>query len=56
VVLALDDPALEAALEQVALAVVAAVEPDRVQAVQPLHPSRELRLRRLDQEVEVVVE
>jgi hypothetical protein len=37
-------------------AVVAAVEANRVQAVQPLHAPGELGLRRLDQEVEVVVE
>jgi hypothetical protein len=40
----------------VAGAVVAAVEADRVQAVQALHAARKLGLRRLDQEVEVVVE
>jgi hypothetical protein len=40
----------------VADAVVASVEADRVQAVEPLHPRRELRLRRLDEEMEVVVE
>jgi hypothetical protein len=35
---------------------VAAVEPHRVDAVQALHPARQLGLRRLDEEVEVVVE
>jgi hypothetical protein len=39
-----------------AAAVVATVEAHRVQAVQALHPRRELRLRRLDEQVEVVVE
>jgi hypothetical protein len=39
-----------------ALAVVAAVEADRMQAVQPLHPGRQLRLVRVDEQVEVVVE
>jgi hypothetical protein len=38
------------------LAVVASVETDRMQAVQPLHPRRQLRLVRVDEEVEVVVE
>jgi hypothetical protein len=37
-------------------AVEATVEAHRVQAVQALHPAGELGLRRLDQEVEVVVE
>jgi hypothetical protein len=56
VLLLLDDAALEAALEEVADAVVAAVEPDRVEAVQPLHAGRQLRLCRVDEDVEVVVE
>jgi hypothetical protein len=47
---------VEAALEEVAGARVPAVEPHRVNAVQPLHPARQLRLRRLDEQVEVVVE
>ena len=37
-------------------AVVAAVEPDRMQGVQALHSARELGLRRLHEEMEVVVE
>jgi len=53
---ALDDPCLEASLEEMPAALVAAVEPHRVDGVQALHPLRELGLRRLDQEVEVVVE
>jgi hypothetical protein len=47
---------LEAALEEMPAPVVAAVEAHRVEAVQPLHAPRELGLRRLDQDVEVVVE
>ena len=39
-----------------ATAGVAPVEAHGVDAVQPLHPARELGLRRLDEEVEVVVE
>jgi hypothetical protein len=54
--LVLDHAAFEAALEEMALAVVAAVEADRVQAIQPLHPRGQLRLVRVDEEVEVVVE
>jgi hypothetical protein len=37
-------------------AVVASVEADGVKAVQPLHPFRERRSPRLDEEMEVVVE
>jgi hypothetical protein len=51
-----DHAGLEAALEEVSGAVVAAVEAHRVQSVQALHPARELGLRGLDQQVEVVVE
>ena len=53
---ALDHAGLEAALEEMSAAGVAAVEPHRVEAVQPLHPARELGLGRLDQQMEVVVE
>jgi hypothetical protein len=56
VALVRDHAGLEAALEEMPGAVVPAVEADRVQAVQPLHAARELGLRRLDQQVEVVVE
>jgi hypothetical protein len=56
VALVRDHTRLEAVLEEVAVADVAAVEAHGVEAVQPLHPPRELRLRRLDQDVEVVVE
>jgi hypothetical protein len=49
-----DETRLEPALEQVADASVACVEPGRVEAVQPLHPLRERRLAALDQQVEVV--
>jgi len=56
VVVAGQHPRVEAALEEMAGAGVAAVEPHRVDAVQALHPARELGLRRLDEQVEVVVE
>jgi hypothetical protein len=56
VVVAGEHPRVEAALEEMPGAGVAAVEPDRVEAVQALHPARELGLRRLDEQVEVVVE
>ena len=56
VALVRDHARLEPALEEMAAAVVAAVEAHRVEAVQPLHAPRELGLRRLDQQVEVVVE
>jgi hypothetical protein len=56
VVVARDHARVEAALEEVARAGVAAVEPHRVDAVQALQPARELRLRRLDEEMKVVVE
>jgi hypothetical protein len=53
---ALDHPRLEAALKEVAAARVAPVESHRVDPVQSLHPAGELGLRRLDEQVEVVVE
>ena len=53
---ALEHARVEAALEEVAGAGVAAVEPHRVDAVEALHAARELGLRRLDEQVEVVVE
>jgi hypothetical protein len=53
---ALDDACFEASLEEMTTALVAAVEPHRVDGVQALHSLRELGLRRLDQDVEVVVE
>jgi hypothetical protein len=56
VTLVLDDAALEAPLEEVAHALVAAVEPHRVDTVQAPHPLRELGLGRVDEQVEVVVE
>jgi hypothetical protein len=40
----------------VALPVVAPVEADRVEAVQALHPGRELGLAGVDEQVEVVAE
>ena len=54
--IAFDYEALEAALKEVSDAGVAPVEADRVQAVEPLHPGRELGLGRLDEQMEVVVE
>ena len=51
-----DHAGLEPALEEVAAAVVAAVEAHRVQAVQAPHAVRELWLRRLDEQMEMVVE
>jgi hypothetical protein len=56
VLVAFDDARVEPALEEVTGARVPAVEADRVHAVQALHPARELGLRRLDEQVEVVVE
>ena len=56
VLLALDHARFEPALEQVPGAVVTPVETHRVDAVQTLHAGRELRLRRLDEQMEVVVE
>jgi hypothetical protein len=56
VLVAVEDAGIEAALKEVAGACVAPVEAHRVDAVQALHPARELRLRRLDEQVEVVVE
>lgn len=49
-----DDPSLEASLEEMTDAVVAAVESHRVQAVQSMHPSREVGLIRADQQVKVI--
>jgi predicted exporter len=54
VVVLLEHARLEAALEEVADPVIAAVEADRVEAVQALQACRELRLGRPDDEVEVV--
>jgi kynureninase len=56
VIVTLEHPGLEPSLKQVAGAGVAAVEAHRVDAVQALHPARQLRLDGLDEEVEVVVE
>jgi hypothetical protein len=47
---------VEAALEEMPRPRVAAVEPHRVDPVEALHCARELRLRRLDEQVEMVVE
>jgi hypothetical protein len=56
VFVAFDHSSLEAVLEQVTDSPVAAVEPHRVEAVEPVHPGREIRLSRLYQHVDVVVE
>jgi hypothetical protein len=56
VVVAVEHARIEAPLKEVAGACVAPVEAHRVDAVQALHPAREFRLRRLDEQVEVVVE
>jgi len=53
-IVAIEDPSLEATLEKVPNPVVAAVEAHRVEAVEPMHPGGELRLRRPDDEMEVV--
>ncbi|MCP9487134.1 MAG: hypothetical protein MSC30_14895 [Gaiellaceae bacterium MAG52_C11] len=53
-IVAIENPGLEATLKEVPDPVVAAVESHRVEAVQPMHPGRELRLRRPDDEMEVV--
>ena len=47
---------LEPVLEQVADSAVALVEPHRIDAVEPVHPGREVRLGRLHEHVDVVVE
>lgn len=56
VALVRDDAGLKSTLEEMSGAVVAAIEPHRVQTVQALHPSRELGLGRLEEQMEVVVE
>jgi hypothetical protein len=53
VFVALDDPRGEAPAPEVAVAAVAQVEPLGIAAVQVLHPTRETRLRRLDEQVVV---
>jgi hypothetical protein len=50
----LHEPRLEPAFEEVADAVVAAVEARGVDAVQLAHPEREVRVRRLHHQVEVI--
>ncbi len=56
VVVAIDHPGVEPTLEQMPNPVVPAVESLCVESVQPLHPIGEIRLHRLEHEVEVVVE
>jgi hypothetical protein len=52
----LDHAGFESALEEVAAALVAPVEPHRIHAIQPLHSAGERGLCRLDEQVEVIVE
>ena len=52
----LDDAGFETILEEVTAAGVTPVEPHGVDPVQPLHPTGQLRLCRLDEQVKVVVE
>ena len=56
IVVVFDHTSVEAVLEQVADSAVAVVEPHRVEAVEPVHPRREIRLGRLHEHVDVVVE
>jgi hypothetical protein len=51
-----DHASVEAVLEQVADSAVAVVEPHRIEAVEPVHPGREIRLGRLHEQVDMVVE
>jgi hypothetical protein len=51
---ALDQLVVKAALEEVATGVVAPVEPFRIHAVQPVHATGDVWLRRLDEEVIVI--
>jgi hypothetical protein len=56
VLVVLDHARVEAALEEMADAVVTTVEPHCVQAVEALHAGGQVGLCRLDEEMEVVVE
>ncbi len=56
VVLRLEQACLEPSLEEMPTAVVAGVEPLRVQEAEPVHPLRQRALLGLDDEVEVVSE
>jgi hypothetical protein len=56
VLVGVDDPRVESPLEEVPDADVPPVEALCVEAVQPLHADRQLGLRRLDEQVKVVVE
>lgn len=51
---ALDQLVVKAALEEVSTVVVAPVESFRIHAVQPVHTTRDVCLRRLDQQVIVI--
>lgn len=55
VALGVDDPRREACAEEVAGALVPQVEAERVRAVEPLDAGGELRLRRVEDEMDVVV-
>ncbi len=51
---AIEDPCLEASLKEVSNPTETPVEAHGMEAVQPLHPSGELGLRRDDDKVEVI--
>ena len=53
-VVTIENPRREAALEEVPNPAVAPVEAHRMEAVEPLHPGRELRLSRPDDDVQVI--
>lgn len=53
-VLTIENPRRKAALEEVAHPSIPPVEPHRMEPVEPLHPSRELRLRRPDDDVQMI--
>jgi hypothetical protein len=52
--LLLDKPSLETTLIEMSTALVGSIEPADVLAVEPLHAAREVRRRRLDDEMEMV--
>ena len=53
-VVTIEHPRREAALEEMSDPVVAAVEAHRMEPVEPLHPARKLRLGRPDDDVQVI--
>jgi hypothetical protein len=54
VVFSVEHPRVETPLEEVPNSVIAPVEARRVQAVEAVHPARELRLGRPDDDVQVI--